>query len=385
MLDKLMNNKYYNIARIGAYYLLVFSISVCTILRFINWQDNCEPWIVPFVINSLYALRKFFSMPVLLVTEVLYFIKVMIGKYDKKQLISAVIMSFLGIISLMATREIKTIYFISMIYFSKYADFKKILDVHIIGKFLILIVLIVGNIFEIVYIAPQRGNGFGMVHYNTLSQFLMFLMFALSCRFNRGNDKKVSFTLFSTVLAILCIYPIDSRTPVVILAMFVVLMWGEKFYNLIRPNIKKYIKFLFIVLPVLLTVMSWVLGILVVDYGLKIDHNLSARFVEYVYAYREMGIKFFSRSLTIGNGTGLYYFDNQYARLIFDSGFIYCLVVFTGFIVLNYKVVKRDSYMLMIVLLCLYIDGTSGGLFDNELIVVLMTFIFAGDSIISLK
>lgn len=381
MLNRIVKNRYFNIIRMAAYYVLVLSISVCTLLRFINWQDYCEPWIVPFIINALYFLRKFFSIPVLFLSELLCVLDIFIEHKDKKQFRSLVIVLFMMAVSLVVTGDMKTIYFLCMIYFARYVSFSGILNTHILGKLLILVVIIVGNVLNIVYIAPQRGNGFGMVHYNTFSQFLMFLLFAIVCRFNSGNDKKLIFTVAAIALAVLCICPIDSRTPVVVLALFVVLMWSEKLYNKLGSDLKKVLKVLFVLFPIMLVFVSWVLGIMIVDGGLGIDQNLGARFVEYVYAYRDLGLSLFPRNITMGNGTGLYYFDNQYARLIFDSGLIYCALAYVGFIGVNCKASRDDNYILMIILICLYIDGTSGGLFDNELIVVLMTYIFAGSSI----
>ena len=130
-----------------------------------------------------------------------------------------------------------------------------------------------------------------------------------------------------------------------------------------------------------MTLLSALLGILIVYFGLRIDGNLSSRFIEFVYAYNEVGFSLFSRSITYGEGLtmGLYYFDNHYAKLLFDYGLALSFIVYFGFIVSNIRIMKSNIYVFIIAMFCVYVYGVTGGLFDNELIIVLMACAFSKD------
>ena len=72
-MENILNNKNLLILKKIAYYILVLSLSVCTVLSFINWQAS-RPEIIQLVLNLFYALRKFLSVPVLFIYEILFFI-----------------------------------------------------------------------------------------------------------------------------------------------------------------------------------------------------------------------------------------------------------------------------------------------------------------------
>ena len=364
-----------------AYYILVLSLSVCTVIRFINWQDNSCPLFVPMIYNSLYFLRKFLALPVLFISELLsfYFLYKNSGEV-KKELRKFCVFIFLCVLILLFTRSNKLVYFATMIYFAKDYELNEILDVHIIGKLLVLFVLIYGNISGRVYIAPyQRGNGFGMAHYNMLSQFLLFLLLALSCRFCKDWKRKMGFTLISIMLMLFCIFWIDSRTPTVIIMLFVILIWMEKLFHYLKGNFRKIFDLLFVHSPLLLTIISVILGILIVDYNLRFDQSLGCRFTDFVIAFREVGLSLFSRDLTYGQGNtiGQYYFDNHYAKMIFDYGVVLSCIAYRTFYVANRRAVKFNAFIFIVVLICVFVDGTSGGLFDNELLIVLLACMFS--------
>ena len=384
-MENILNNKNLLILKKIAYYILVLSLSVCTVLSFINWQAS-RPEIIQLVLNLFYALRKFLSVPVLFIYEILFFInKSLLFKQDKtlgkKNLLCSLLFLLFTFLIAVFTKQTKLIYFLMMIYFLKDFEYRRILDIHITGKLFVLLVLIIGNVFGLVYIAEQRGNGFGMVHYNTLAQFLIFLMLALACRYNIKNDKKISFTALSLILIGLCIYPIDSRTPVVVVAMFVILLWLEKLYLLVKNKFSKAVELLFISFPILITILSALIGIAIVYWGVKMDGNLASRFIDFVNAYNKVGFSLFSRSITYGEGltNGLFYFDNHYAKLLFDYGIVLSVIAYFGFVVSNIRIIKSNIYVLIVVMFCVYVYGVTGGLFDNELIIVLMACAFSKD------
>lgn len=384
-MNNILNNKYLLVLKKISYYILVLSLSVCTVLSFINWQDG-RPEIIQLILNLLYTLRRLISVPVLFLYELLFFISQLLlikqdKNSDKKNLLYSLLFFLFIILIIIFTKQTKLIYFLMMIYFAKDFEYKKILDIHIAGKLFVLLVLIIGNVFGLVFIAEQRGNGFGMVHYNTMSQFLIFLLFALTCRYNTKNNNKVPFTVASIILMILCIYPIYSRTPVVVVALFVALMWSENIFNIVKNKIGKVVEIAYIFTPILLTALSALLGILIVYFGLKMDGGLSCRFTDFVNVYNKAGFSLFSRSLTYGEGLtmGIYYFDNHYAKLLFDYGIVFSTIVYIGFVLSNKRIFKSTIYNLIIVMFCVYVYGVTGGLFDNELIIVLMACAFSKD------
>lgn len=384
-MNSILNNKYLIVLKKIAYYILVLSLSVCTVLSFINWQDG-RPEIIQLILNLLYTLRKIISVPVLFVYELLFFINELLSikqdkNSDKKNFLYSLIFFLFTILIIIFTKQTKLIYFLMMVYFAKDFEYKRILDVHIAGKLFVLLVLIIGNIFGLVFIAEQRGNGFGMVHYNTLAQYLMFLLFALACRYNIDNKRKSLFTILSIVLIVLCYHPIDSRTPILVILIFVLGLWLEQLYKKININLNGLINRIFILSPVMLTVLSAILGLLILYCNFPIDGNLGCRFTDFVNAYNSVGFSLFSRNLTFGDNYsyGMFFFDNHYAKLIFDYGIIFSIIVYFGFVISNIRITKANIYALMISTLCVYIDGVTTGLFDSELIIVLMACAFSKD------
>lgn len=363
----------------------MLSLSICTVLSFINWQDG-RPEVIQLVLNLFYTLRKFISVPVLFIYEFLFFINESLlfkqnKTLEKKNLLCSLLFFLFTFLIVVFTKQTKLIYFLMMVYFAKDFEYRRILDIHIAGKLFVLVVLIIGNVFGLVYIAEQRGNGFGMVHYNTLAQYLMFLLFALACRYNIDNKRRTVFTILSLILIALCYYPIDSRTPIIIILLFIIALWFEKIYTIFNLKLKGFIDKLFVISPLILTAVSAILGILIVYFELPMDGNLGCRFTDFVYAFNNVGFSPFSRSLTFGDNYsfGLFFFDNHYAKLIFDYGLVFSFITYFGFIISNKRIVDSRLYVLLISMLCVYIDGVTTGLFDSELLIVLMACAFCKD------
>ena len=142
-----------------AYYIFVLSLAVCTIIRFINWENNLVPFIVPTIYNSLYFLRKFYSLPVLFISEAVGIVDRYRNKKDiRKDIWKLIIYVAVSTLIICFTKNAKLVYFATMIYFAKDHHINEILDVHIIGKLIVLAVLIYGNLSGRVYITPQSVN-----------------------------------------------------------------------------------------------------------------------------------------------------------------------------------------------------------------------------------
>ena len=386
-MERVLENRYLVILKRVAYFLLVLSLSVCTVLNFIIWKEG-RPEIIQLILNLLYSLRKFYSVPFLLIFELLSFVGKILSikngnSCDKKSLLYSSVFFIFAFLTLFFTRNTKLLYFLMMVYFAKDFEYKKILDVHISGKLFVLLVLIIGNVFALVAIpTDQRGNGFGMIHYNTLSQYLMFLLFALACRFNIHNERKVLFSILTIVLSILCIYPIYSRTPVVILVVFLVLLWADKLYAKMGVRIKKIINTTFNWLPIIMLVFSIILGILIVDYGLRLETSLDIRFIEFVYGIRDYGLSLFPWDIRFGETyivSSPFYFDNHFIRLLFVYGLVFASITYFAFIYMNTRITKSNVYILIITFICIYICALTCDIFENELIITLMACAFSKD------
>ena len=67
-MERVLENRYLVILKKAAYFLLVLSLSVCTVLNFIIWKEG-RPEIIQLILNLLYSLRKFYSVHILLIFE----------------------------------------------------------------------------------------------------------------------------------------------------------------------------------------------------------------------------------------------------------------------------------------------------------------------------
>ena len=118
-MEIVIENKYIVILKRAAYFLLVLSLSVCTVLNFIIWKEG-RPEIIQLILNLLYSLRKFYSVPFLLIFELLSFVGKILSikngnSCDKKSLLYSSVFFIFAFLTLFFTRNTKLLYFLMMV------------------------------------------------------------------------------------------------------------------------------------------------------------------------------------------------------------------------------------------------------------------------------
>ena len=139
--------------------------------------------------------------------------------------------------------------------------------------------------------------------------------------------------------------------------------------------IQRVVHFIYIVFPILLTVIAIILGIKLLDNSIYIDYNASIRFKEFVWAYKERGLATYYRDLL--DSSRHYYFDNGYAQLIFKHGLIPAGIIYFLWILNGIKVVKDKNYFVMILNICLFIYMMMEFVMINDFMLVMMTYFMA--------
>lgn len=242
------------------------------------------------------------------------------------------------------------IYFTIVIYFSRYVAFKSIIKTYVTIYTVSLIVLIIGNISgNLSLITNGRGYSFGMIHSNSAGLFLFMYYMAISYLV---NDKKIV-TIIGLTIELLLIFIIKSRTPFILILLFIALLWCEDIYNKLKQSFRNFINILFSFMPFLLLCFSVAMGLLISEEIVTIDANAGVRFTEIVNFIKENGISLYYCELE--EIETLYYLDNGYGHLLFQYGLVAYSIVTIGQILSNIAIVRNNDYQAAAIVICLYI------------------------------
>lgn len=114
----------------------------------------------------------------------------------------------------------------------------------------------------------------------------------------------------------------------------------------------KWFARLFVGLPLIGMVLSFILGIVLVPYDGSLDSSFLCRFVEVVYAFRDYGISLFYRMLPAVNR--VYYFDNVYVQILFRNGLITLLSWLGLWCGTNHEILKIKNPKMITLCLCFF-------------------------------
>lgn len=216
-----------------------------------------------------------------------------------------------------------------------------------------------------------RGYTFGMGHYNDAAFTICFFLVALWYVY--GQKKNVTFTIIFLAVAIFCYTPINSRTAALTTVIMAFMIW------LIKPlfkdeKFKTFGKYLFKIFPLFMLLSAIAIGIYIYKYGVILDGNMSARFVEIPLSYLEEGVHLVANSSAeIFNK---YVFDNTYANFIFKRGLIFTVLAMMELTLCCNKIANNMDYGLITVGLYLFIYGQMEYVVKGELLLVFAIYYF---------
>lgn len=342
---------YLHVVRKVLTFVLFFSVCFYTAFRVARWNsDSIQSFFL-----SCYDVNDKFKIVVTMLLLVVEIVDIAYRSIKKSTnvLVDLLIIGTLAFVCLcfkVFTYYNRFIYYAIIIYFSRYVDFKTLVKSYAMIYSLSLLVLICGNVSgELSLISDGRGMSFGTGHSNNAGMFLCMYFLAISYLINN----KIVISIIGVFVEIMLFFFIKSRSPFVVVTIFIILLWSETIYNKLSCVPKRLIKTCFVLLPILFISGSFVLGYLIYDGIIKIDANASVRFVEFVYFMQEKGISLSYCELS--ELQRMYYFDNGYGYLLFHYGLVACAIVTVGQMISNYSIVKYDDYKALITSICLYV------------------------------
>lgn len=260
-----------------------------------------------------------------------------------------------------------------IIYFSKEVDFSTILKIFIISNVTGILISVLGCISgDLSLITKGRGYSFGFSHSNQTTIYVVMLFFALSY-----FVKNIKQLLITVIPFFVLLFYIKSRTAFILLILYV-LIFVVFNYLLKKRNIKisKIIKILYVLLPIVLLSVSFILSILY-NNGINLinDGNYASRFIELIQIYNEKGLALYYRDLL--DASKHYYLDNGYGQLLFRHGLITFLVFYFYWIIGNVRAVTNNAYKFTLINAFIYIYLLMEFIcLVNDLPLILMTYGF---------
>lgn len=258
-----------------------------------------------------------------------------------------------------------------IIYFSRYLNFDSLLKTFIITNILYACILVYGNLSgSLMYANNGRGISFGFWHSNGAGLFLFMFFLSLSY-FLKGN--KLLVTIIGMAIELALLFFIKSRTPFIVVAIFILLVWLEEKYKSMSQFYIKIIEFLFVITPILLTIFTFVMGYLITNKIIIIDGNASCRFIESVSLLKEKGLSIFYRDIN-GISANHYYMDNGYVNVLFSFGCISYLIITSFQLLTNIAVIKNKNYILGAILFCLYLYNLMENVLTRDLSLIILAY-----------
>ena len=137
-------------------------------------------------------------------------------------------------------------------------------------------------------------------------------------------DRKTPWYLSSVLLAA-AVYLINGCRSAAVLFLLLPVLHTAVETDRIRGS--RILGRLYIWLPPLCALMSFVLGFALIPLDGKTGGNFLCRFVEGIYAWNDFGVSLFGRALPASER--VYYFDNAYVNLLYIHGILAFTAVLT--------------------------------------------------------
>ena len=345
------------------YELFVVSIIIIPSITMPMFKET--PLIITKCMTLSYFFELFFCIPVLFGYELfVVYNKLRDGYKNNYEYVNRFLIFVICIVCiLLFTKNTNILCYAFLIYFSKEISFKRLIYIYLLCKFVGLIVIVLSNVFGLVEIVTDgRGISFGVKHSNVMARYLVCMLFA-GYYFIKNN----TITKVLTVLVfILCVFVMKSRTPVIVLILFMFALFLEN--SKLLSN--KIVRMLFVFSPVILTLLSILLGIAMYNGYFVIDGNMACRFTEWISAFNISGISLFARTFP----DLPYYFDNCYANVFYCYGIVMFVLFILTWIKSNITINKSNNNKLKIISICLCIYCLMEVLIADILIILVFCY-----------
>lgn len=355
------------------YIAFAISFFFYTAFKVSLWNNELIIYYLDKIFTLLFILKSKVLMPLLFLTELItLFYKVKNKDNYKRDVASFAIFLLLYLLMKRYAYYSRFEELIVFIYFAKYLNFNQIIKLYTIVALGSALFNIWGCLVGYLPIdGPGKGYTWGFSHSNGAALFYTMLFFAIAYCLRKN---KALITLSAIPFLYLNISVFRSRTPSLILLVFIVLLYLEDLYKKIKTvkSLGKTVDIMCIIFPVLMILLSICIGVLIVNNKLYIDYYGNTRFEEIVWIYREKGLSLHFRDLL--DTKRYYYFDNGYAQLLFKHGVIPFVIIYYLWISSEYKMVKNADYMAIIISISLFVYMLMEFVLLNDLILVMIAY-----------
>ena len=286
----------------------------------------------------------------------IFVLKIVLQKrYEIKEIVGIVLILFLGLCAYRASDDMRVLWFAVVMCASKDIDFEKIVRYNFntmsICCILFFILYIVG-ITEETMVESVRGirHGFGLGHPNMCSAYYMLLMIQyIYINFKKIKSRDIgSFAIGSCIM----FYITKSITGFITSFVVLVIILSLKY----MPHKEKISKI--IIIGLLCGVAAFTIIQLVYnEHFSMLDSLMTGRLHQANYYYVKYGIHLFGNNVN-EDLTSIYtnnILDIGYAKMLFNNGLIYYLVVVIGYVIVMFKTYNTKRYDLLALVACFII------------------------------
>ena len=325
--------------------------------------------------SSVYQIINILSISIFLVK--IFFI----DKYSKNKLLYyGIIMLFVLVNAILVDNN--TLFFSILIALSAdNVDFKKFIKVDIKVRILLVLGIVGMSLLGFLpnftkFINGSLKQAYGFTHPNILCFFVITILLELMFINKKINFKYLVINILVIyLLTIFCFSKTSVYAYILIFIINIFMKNKEKFFN------KKIIKFIFILLPLLISIFSFIV-IIGYDKGNEISRKMDVALTERIRAgynfYSNYGIKLFGNKIetvvtreALSTGKTSNIFDMGYLRLIINYGSIVAFMVISLLCALQKSILKNKEYKLLLISTFFIIIGFT----ENNLYNIIMNFV----------
>lgn len=368
-------NKIYNFLKTHfifkyTYYVLLFFIFFSTTINSLSWNNT---FLFMNIFKNYHDELCMFFGAILLIKETLLLICELFNKNNKEFIKNLLYLFIVFIVYYATLKWLYGVYAIIIIN-ARHFDFKNIMNVYFYGKLSSFIIWVFSYMFKFIEIPTfVDGYSFGMYHYNDTALNLSCLFYITWYLYLQ--NKRILSTIIASILAVSFVYPIQSRTPVIILALFIVLIWIKPLYDYLNKKITIICKLLVSFYPFLMFCLTLFMCCLIYKVGRFIEDPFISRFYEAIISYQNIGIPLTCREFN--DSILKFVYDNTYVRLLFRYGIITLVLSEICLCCSAKKIYKKNNWGLIVLLVVVCTYGLMEYVMKGELLLLIMTIMLS--------
>ena len=289
----------------------------------------------------------------------------------KKNFLSYIIACLIAVISWYYTNNFTVLRLLLLIAAIYTISFTKFLKVDLVIKILLtllLIILPVLGIMEYNYLLRADHSirySFGFNHPNSLSIYLIMIVFESFYIISVNNSKKMYIMMMTLVIPVLIIFIFfyaNSRMSALSLTVF---YFANILKDIIPKNFRNKVialkKFKFLVINLfgifsLLTVITIIISYKNENILIKFDKVFSNRYSNYIKFIKMFKVSLMGTEVPIKLGYGEY-LDNMYLKLLINQGICQYIIYYFIFYYSHKKAYYNKDYMYILIDLVILMEG----------------------------